>query len=164
MIKQNRNTIMKRQWRLLDALATPKTLSDLSQQFQCSIKTIRRDLYAMREVGLPISQSGTKWCKGDNMQSPTNCTVCGRTIKNGTGMAQHMKYAHPSTKKNGNGNGHAEPSEYSVMEIVCDGVALKGAEINGKFFVITDTGHVCEYGSIRQALDAKRIEKPLVVN
>lgn len=54
-----------RQWRLLVLLRrAPRTLPELAQLLECTERTVRRDIYALQAVPLPI---GNKYPAGEGM-------------------------------------------------------------------------------------------------
>ncbi len=56
MKDSNRGTMVKRQWRLLQFLSTRRyvTLTATAEKFEVSVKTVRRDIAVLAEVGFPI--------------------------------------------------------------------------------------------------------------
>jgi hypothetical protein len=63
-----------RQWRLLVLLRrAPRTLSELARLLDCHQRTVRRDLYALQAVPLPI---GSKYPAGEGVDP---CPMAGRT-------------------------------------------------------------------------------------
>src|SRR4051812_13073160 len=62
-----------RQWRLLVLLRrAPRTLSELAKLLDCHQRTVRRDLYALQAVPLPI---GNKYPAGEGVDP---CPIAGR--------------------------------------------------------------------------------------
>lgn len=62
-----------RQWRLLVLLRrAPRTLSELAKLLDCHQRTVRRDLYALQAVPLPI---GSKYPAGEGVDP---CPMKGR--------------------------------------------------------------------------------------
>jgi hypothetical protein len=62
-----------RQWRLLVLLRrAPRTLSELARLLDCHQRTVRRDLYALQAVPLPI---GSKYPAGEGVDP---CPITGR--------------------------------------------------------------------------------------
>lgn len=87
--------------------------------------------------------------------STINCPKCSKSMTNGGGAQSHIKRC-LGGGKNGS-NGHAPRTNYSVMSIDCEGIVIRGAEIEGKFHRITDDAQITVHPSIRAAIDAAKV-------
>jgi hypothetical protein len=72
-----------RQWRLLVLLRrAPRTLPELAQLLECTERTVRRDIYALQAVPLPI---GNKYPAGEGMEpGPMKGRPHGRRVVRGS--------------------------------------------------------------------------------
>lgn len=151
--------LMVRHHRMLDIIRRgPVVAADLAGHFKCSTKTIRRDVMAMIQAGLPVIQDGPYYTtKGDSMNE---CTKCGRNdFKNGTGLAAHERHCGgklPQLEAKATTGFSAK-----LFSVIAGEVHLRGCEFNGGFLVLNgDT--LQSYPTLADAIkDAQLQNEPM---
>lgn len=151
--------LMLRHHKMLEILNRgPVVPADLAHHFKCHTKTIRRDLEAMIQAGLPVIKDGPYYvAQGESMEK--TCKHCGRGgFKTGTGHAAHERACRKGRIDVTNLiPDRPTPTSFraELFSIYTGAVSIRGCEFNSGFLVLN--GDVLQwYPTLAEAIqDAK---------